>query len=193
MGGRVVELEQRTQVEESTYVNLLPPFWGKPRVASLLRSYAREAARVEDACWLLFQMVDVAQADLPRLVLLGRLIGQARHGLSEDQFRRAIVARALANRSQGTLGDLFAILNSLLGAVAYAVVETGNASLSISALDPLSEDDVAVVREVLPFARAGGVGLNFGYATEDDAPGGSTFIWGDVFASDEYWGTVVVL
>ncbi len=195
MGNRVaVDLEQETQIEERACSHLLPFAWGKPRITSLLRSFAKEAQRVEDSAWELFLLTDVATADLPRLKLLGKLIGQAQHALDTEQYRRAIIARAIANRSEGAIADIFRVLNSLLGSVEYTVVEPGNATLIISALDPLDESDFAVVREVLPFARAGGVGLQFLYTTEDDAPGGgSVFVFGDVWADDEYFGTTVNL
>ncbi len=181
-------LERREQIEEEACFKLLPWAWGRPRITSLLRSYARECQLVEDACHLLFQNADVDTADSVRLVLLGKLIGQARHGLSIAQLRVAIKARALANRSQGTLADIFAVLNAILPSTDYSVVELGSAQLLITALDPITDADVDVVQEVLPFARAGGVGLHFGYSTDADV-----FLWGDPWGTPEEWGTVVVL
>ncbi len=176
-------LTQRDQVAEQAYVRLPPGLWGKPRFASLFRSFLRECQRTEDEAWELFACADLATAPEWALTLLGKLIGQARHGLDLEQFRLAIQARALANRSSGLLSDLFQVLNLVLGSVDYTIIESGNASLQITALDPLAESDVQVVAEVLPFARAGGVGLNFYYSTED------AFVWGEAWGEDP-WGTV---
>lgn len=165
----------------------MPGYWGKPRLASLLRSYLRECQTIEDLCWELFACADVATAPEWALLLLGKLIGQARHGLDLEQFRLAVQARALANRSSGLLSDLFAVLDLILGdSIDYSIVEPGNATLLVTALDPLEASSVEVVEEVLPFARAGGVALNFYYSDE------ASFIWGEAWG-EEPWGTVRVL
>ncbi len=180
-------LVQRTQVEEESCVKAAPPFWGKPKFTSLLRSYARECRRVEDSAWELFEQADVETAGIWALQLLGKLVGQPKHGLNTSQYRRAIKARALANRSQGTLADIFAVLNAILTPIEYSVIETGVANIDISALAALDDDDVDVVQEVLPFARAGGVSINFYYADTDDVGVWGVSDWG----TPTEWGTVV--
>lgn len=182
-------LEQHTQLESEGYVRLVPGLWGKPRLASLLRSYLRECQKTENEAWEFFACVDLLTAPEWALLRLGKLIGQARHALTLDQFRLAVQARALANRSSGLLSDLFAVLNVLLGALTYSIEEPGNATLWVSALDDISDADAYLVAEVLPFARAGGVGLHFLYS--DDAT--DVFRWGDAWGAPETWGTVRVL
>lgn len=183
----MAELEYHPQRVEEALLKLVPAFWGKPRIASLLRGLIRESQRVEDSCFELFETFDVETAPEWALLLIGKSVGQPRLAFSLERFRLAIKAKALANRSKGKASDLLRVLNLLLGDVEYSFVEVGNATLAISALEALADEDVAVVQAVLPAARGAGIQLQFFWGESE------TFVWGDLWGSPEEWGTVRVL
>lgn len=183
----MAELEYHPQRVEEALVKLAAPFWGKPRIASLVRAFARESQRAEDEAFELFACAAVATAPGWALALLGKLIGQARHGLNIEQFRLAILAHAIANRTQGGVADLLAVLEAVLGEVDVGFAELGNANLRIDVLDEIPADSAEVLVEVLPHARAAGVGLQFAYSTS------GAFIWGESAWGSEGWATVRTL
>lgn len=175
--------------EEVSARELAPPYWGKPNVAAVLLSFVREIQTLEDTLWEMLELRTIENADLTRLKVLGKIVGQPRLGFDEEQYRTLIQARARANVSKGTARDLREVLTVLLGdASAFNMTEGGNATLYVSSLEPLTETEVAMVNEILPDTRAAGVGLQFLWAETADV-----FVWGDLWGTPEEWGTVTLM
>lgn len=173
--------------EEIAVRKLAPPFWGKPFIAAGLLAFIREIQALEDTLWEMLELRTVANADLPRLKVLGRIVGQPRFGLAEEAYRTVIQARALANVSRGRASDVFAVLNVLLGEGSYGLVEVGNATLFLTALGPVTAAQAAMVELILPDTRAAGVGLLFLFS---DSAFEDVFVWGDNWGTPEEWGSV---
>lgn len=173
--------------EEIAARKLAPPFWGKPFIAALLAAFTREIQRLEDDLWLMLELRTLPFADLPRLKVLGKIVGQPRLGFGLEEYRVMIEARALANVSRGRASDLLAVLNLLLGVGDYILLEAGNATLFLTALQPVTEAGLAMVVAILPDVRAAGVGLQFLYSDADFA---DVFVWGDLWGTPEEWGSV---
>lgn len=169
---------------------LAPPFWGKPVVAALLSGFQREVQTTEDTLWQIMELRTLANADMTRLKVLGKLVGQPRLTFELEQYRIMIEARALANVSQGRGSDLLAVLNLVLGLGDYVLIAAGNATLLLTALQPVDDVGLAMVVEVLPDTRAGGVGLQFLFS---DAAAADVFRFGDVWADTEVFGSVRIL
>jgi hypothetical protein len=93
---------------------LLTPFRGKPRFSSWCAVPVNQVQEIEDQLWALLALLDVDTADLPRLILLGKIVGQTQRGTLE-QFRRYVKTRVLVNRSSGTAPQLIKIAGLLLG------------------------------------------------------------------------------
>ncbi len=164
---------------------LAPPFWGKPRIVSILVAALDQVQRIEDDAWDILELRTLENADLVRLKVLGKLVGQPRLGFDTEDYRALIRARARANRSQGRALDLVEVMAILVGEANFSMTEGGNATLYISALTPLSDTDVAKVSVILPDTRAAGVGLQFLWSDDPDV-----FIWGDPWPGTEVWGSV---
>jgi hypothetical protein len=177
--------------EEIAARKLAPPFWGKPFVAALLAAFTRELQALEDTFWEILESRTLANADLVRLKVLGKIVGQPRLGFSTENYRTLIAARALANVSQGRASDLLAVLDELLGAGQYVLLAPGNATLYLTVLQPVDAQGIAMVQQILPDTRAAGVGLQFLYS--DPATATDTFLWGDLWGAPEEWGTVRLL
>lgn len=173
--------------EETGALELVPPFWGKPVIAAGLLAFLREIQILEDTLWTMLELRTVAGADLPRLKVIGKIVGQPRLGFSTESYRTLIQARAIANVSRGQASDLLAVLDALLGAGDYILLAIGNATLYITALQPVEDEGVAMVTLVLPDAASAGVGLQFFFT---DGAFEDAFVWGDEWGSPEVWGSV---
>lgn len=174
--------------EEVATRKLAPPFWGKPFAAWVLLAFIRELQLLEDTFWEILEARTLRNADLTRLKVLGKIVGQPRFGFSTENYRLLIEARALANVSRGRASDLLAVLTLLLGEGDYVLLAVGNATLYLTALQPVDDVGLAMVAQILPDTRSAGVGLHFLYS---DAP--SPFIWGVSDWGEDEWGTVRVL
>jgi hypothetical protein len=176
--------------EEIAARKLAPPFWGKPFVAALLAAFTRELQLLEDTFWEILESRTLPNADIVRLKVLGKLVGQPRLGFGVENYRTLIAARALANVSQGRASDLLAVLDLLLGPGQYVLLAPGNATLYLTVLQPVDAEGLAMVAQILPDTRAAGVGLQLLYSDETFA---DVFVWGDTWGAPEEWGTVRVL
>lgn len=175
--------------EEVSARELAPPYWGKPNVAAVLLAFVQQIQTLEDTLWEMLELRTIENADLPRLKVIGKIVGQPRHGFDTEQYRTLIQARARANVSKGTARDLREVLTVLLGdASAFSMLEGGNATLYVSSLEPLTDVEVAMVEEILPDTRAAGVGLQFLWF---DA--GDVFVWGDPWPGTDVWASAVVM
>lgn len=173
--------------EELGARDLAPPFWGKPFIAAGLLAFLRELQTLEDTLWTMLELRTIEGADLPRLKVIGKIVGQPRLGFSTESYRTLIKARAIANVSRGRASDLLAVLDALLGAGDYVLLAIGNATLYVTALQPVTDEGAAMVTIVLPDAPSAGVGLQFFFS---DGAFDDVFVWGDAWGSPEVWGSV---
>jgi hypothetical protein len=167
---------------------LAPPFWGKPFVQAVLSAFVREIQTLEDTIWEFMDLRTLPLADLPRLKVLGKIVGQPRLGFDTEDYRLLIQARARANVSRGLGSDLFAVLELMLGPGEYTMLEMGNATLYVSALQPVTDVGVAMVEQILPDTRAAGVGLHFLFTDDPDIA-----LWGTALWGDDDWASVRIL
>lgn len=164
-------LQYISQHEEIAALKLAPAFWGKPFVVALLSSFMREIQALEDTLWEMLELRTVDGGDLPRLKVIGKLVGQPRLRFELEDYRLLIRARALANVSRGRASDMFGVLEVLLGPGQYTLVEGGEATLYLTALQPIDETGVALIAEVLPDTRSAGVGLQLFRPIDDSIAG----------------------
>ncbi|HEY6056239.1 MAG TPA: hypothetical protein VIU86_20075 [Gaiellaceae bacterium] len=153
--------------EEIAVRKLAPPFWGKPFVAALLQAFIAQIQELEDTLWQMLELRTLAGADLPRLKVLGKIVGQPQLGFDTETYRIVIEARARANRSRGTARDILDVLNILVGPEEYSIREVGDATLYVLALTPITV--TTPMRVVLPDTRSAGVGLAFVSSAEAGA------------------------
>lgn len=164
--------------EQQAAYQLAPPFWGKPFVAGVLASVTHQLQLLEDNFWEQLESRTLENADLVRLKVLGKIVGQPRLGFDTETYRILIGARAIANVSRGRASDLIAVLDALGFGGGYTLTALGGAQLWISAPGPVTATQVAAAREVLPDARAAGVGLGLLYGSDADVGLWGTAIWG---------------
>lgn len=162
-------LQYTPNYEEISARELAPPFWGKPFVAALTSAFAREIQTLEDTLWEMLELRTIDGADLARLKVIGKIVGQPRLGFDTEHYRTLIKARALANVSRGRGSDIFGVLDLLLGPGDYAIYTPGNATLYLVALQPVDAVGLSMVEQILPDTRSAGVGLELLSSTEADA------------------------
>ena len=132
-------------VEEGV-LRLAPPFWGKPRIASILVAILWEVERVERALFDVLTKRRLANATDAQLETLGRLVGEARYGRTDDAYRVAIRGRILANRSRGVLPDLVTLIRLMLPLNPIETIAEGPLAVrfDIHPAPPADESEAAV-------------------------------------------------
>jgi hypothetical protein len=184
-----VGLDVVTQHRELAVLKLAGPFWGKARIAALLCAFIDRIQELEDDLHEIMTARTLEEADIVRLKVLGKLIGQPRLGFSEEDYRILLQARGLANVSRGRARDIIAVLELIIGPGQYTLTEVGDATLHLTTDIELDANDVAMLRQVVPDVRAAGVGLQLLFPTDGDVG-----IWGvSTWGSPTEWGSVVVL
>jgi hypothetical protein len=167
--------------------------WGKPRIASLLYAFIRQVQILEDTIADVGERYTIAGADDARLAILGKIVGQSRLGAwSTETYRAVIRGRIRAAHSHGRHDDIVEVLR-----LATRVTERirldyiPHAKVYVTMPRFIDADMLEAVRFLLPKARAAGVQLQLlvsGSTDPDD-----TFLWGDVWATNEEWAGAIVL
>lgn len=130
------------------------------RVESLIGALATPAQSLEDTLLQLMIERGVDTAVGVQLDVLGRIVGQERGGLGDEDYRLLLRARIAANRSEGTVGDLLLVVRSALGLPAEPVVvhQQYPAAVVVRVLtQPLTDTEAALIAGLLRDAAAAGV------------------------------------
>jgi hypothetical protein len=148
-------------------LNLPPPYWGKPVIATFVWALNREVQVLEDAIWSVLEarLVDTATGE--NLITLGTMIGEPYLGYAEEDYRALVKARIRINRSSGRANDLIEVLQEVgsesvevsdLPAPAHAQVVTDIGGLSLP-----------IIRKMASETKAAGVTLDVYTNPTDDA------------------------
>ena len=108
---------------ESAIVKFTPYFWNKPRMASILTAFVDEIQELENAIFEVLDIRAVTSADLPRLKVLGQLVGQEDFDFTAEEYQIAIQARIAANRSNSHWADIKNMLDILAGSGTAHLIE----------------------------------------------------------------------
>lgn len=149
----------------------LTPFKGLPRFTAWCKAPLTQVQDLEDTVQDFLAVLDVDAADLPRLILLGKIVGQTQRGTLE-QFRRFVKVRVLVNRSPGTAVALIKIARLLLtpigGPLGNVNYTESGCSVLIEGVDAISDLDAAATIEFLFAAKMAGVGIRLIASTHSD-------------------------
>jgi hypothetical protein len=144
-------------------VKLAMPFWGKPRIASLLYALIRQVQVLEDTIADVAERYTIDGADDARLAILGKIVGQSRLGAwSTETYRAVIRGRIRAARSHGRTDDLIEVLRLVTETTdPIAVEHVVPATAIITMPAPVDDEHMIAVEFLLPKTRAAGVKLHF--------------------------------
>jgi hypothetical protein len=164
-----VSLAQITRHFGEALVRLVPPYWGKPRIAALLQAYINQVQAIEDAAWQVANLWDIDTADTARLDVLGKIVGQARCWSDDEVYRRVIRARIRAQRSRGLTNDIIEVVRLIVqsGDGEYVrVYHYSPATMAVLPTTEVSDEDVEALAFLLPKARPAGVQMHAFLAPE---------------------------
>lgn len=71
---------------------------------------------LENAAQTILAILDIDNSVGVQLDVIGRLVGQVRLGVNDVTYRLYLKARVLANRSTGTVEEIFGVMRTLFGA-----------------------------------------------------------------------------
>jgi hypothetical protein len=129
-------------------------------IKKLLRSWLSGVQTVEVALEQLLTLRAIDTAEGAQLDVLGKVVGQGRGGLVDDDYRRYIRARVRANRSHGTVRDVLAVANLVINDDdAYVEIEQqGNAAYVLKVDDiPFSFSNSLILLQMVTRATSAGV------------------------------------
>lgn len=138
------------------------PFWGKPRIAALLRAYLRQVQIIEDTVWDVLDRYTITGADTARLDVLGRIVGQPRYWSDDEIYRAVIRGKIRANRSRGLTEDIVEVVQAVTPTDDTVHVEHYSpATAYVWAEAPIADNIATALEFLLPKTRAAGVQLHF--------------------------------
>lgn len=179
-----MSLQHKTDLATVAQGRVISQYKGLPLFVGLLGAITAVIQEVEDAYWALFNAVLLDTATGIWLEYLGAIVGEAREGAVDNDYRVFIRARILANKSSGTIDEVLTIIALFPGLDPPDVFESADeyypASMLI-VLDPSLSFDVVVLNRMLRIvakARPTGVRLMINSIVSPSAEA-DTFTFGD--------------
>jgi hypothetical protein len=144
------------------------------RFVALVTELAGQVQEAETAIFGLLAQLSVATASGLWLERLGAIVGENREGLtddglSSDGYRAFINGRVLANKSQGTVEELYAISHAAAPVNTFALSEQPPAAMQLVVGNAMTDLVAQRFARLLGVARAVGVRLSVLYNTLPDS------------------------
>lgn len=98
-------------------------FQGKPKIASLLSSFAGPSAILQQISGQMLTQRSLYTALGAQLDGIGSIVGEARRGRSDFDYRRAIIIRIAINTSKGTPEDAINVFALVTGSTIVQLLE----------------------------------------------------------------------
>lgn len=148
---------------KQSLVKLAGPFWGKPRLASLLFALIRQVQDLEDTIDAVGLAYQIDTADDARLAILGKVVGQSRLGAWDTETYRAVIrGRIRASRSHGRHDDIVEVILLVTQTTEpILVTHLVPATVLVELGEPVDAEHMIALAFLLPKTRAAGVRLNF--------------------------------
>lgn len=149
---------------EDALALLLTQFQDKPRLAAVLCAFVDPAQETEDAAWQLLTERDLDTAVGAQLDMLGRLVGEAREGRADSEYRPFVRARVLINRSNGLPEEILRIVRVVTGStVELHLREHFPAAFTVEVVGPIPFTPATLLR-LLRASKAAGVRVLLEYS-----------------------------
>lgn len=147
--------------------NLVEQFKDKENLADFITPFVQQVQDAEAAAFELINERTIEAAVGVQLDGIGSIVGVARGGLNDDDYRLRIQAQIKINLSSGTMEELITILDLLI-ANSFEIRDFYPAGLVVTVADELAEDPELIARTVKR-ARPAGVDASFEYTLTDDS------------------------
>jgi hypothetical protein len=145
----------------------LEQFKNDPGLDAVTRSYLNRVQELENAIWevILIRGIDLSEG--VGLDVIGRVVGRARLGLIDSDYRIALRAQIRINRSSGTPEDLIAVaVLSMPAGFTFSYDEFPTATIVVHVNEQVGFN-IQVLFDNLNRTRAGGVRLLLEYPSID--------------------------
>jgi hypothetical protein len=164
-------LSQILTYAETAAARLLAQYRERPRLRALVRELAGEVQEVENALWGMVAQTSIDTAEGVWLDRLGAIVGEAREGATDTDYRKYIRARIAANGSASVVEDVLSVMRAWAGGVlpTLAVIDRFPAGFELQLPSPVTLAELPRLFRLVRAARAAGVGVMLIYQTTADA------------------------
>lgn len=150
--GEGLPSDTRTDIADTTAALLIEQFKKKPRINTLVRTFAAQVQEIEYVLADLRQMKNLDQATGAQLDILGEYVGEERNGQNDDDYREAIKLRSFLNKSNGEPETVIAYAQSITNAtdIVYLPLFPGKALLQIVTNFLITTETIEKIQKVAP-------------------------------------------
>jgi|TARA_Y100000310_G_C20692047_1_gene822953 hypothetical protein len=144
--------DTRTDIVESAAALLIEQFKNKPRINTLVKTFAAQIQEIEYVLADLRQMKNLDQATGAQLDILGEYVGEERNGQNDDDYRESIKLRSFLNKSNGEPETVIAYAQSLTNAtdITYLPLYPGKALLQIVTNFIVTSETIEKIQKIAP-------------------------------------------
>lgn len=144
---------------------------GKTKFEALLSSYLSEIDEIEAALWQIQEERWLDTAVGEQLDGLGRIVGSARNGATDDRYRLRLRARVLILLSSGTIPEILAVFRLLIDEAASLTYTPFYPAAYQVRVDGQALEDFAITElsDALTETCPAGVNGQLRYQVSDDA------------------------
>lgn len=148
----------------------LEQFKDKIYFSALVEIYTAQMTELQTVFLSLLNLAQVTVAEGVQLDGIGDIVGEARTGRTDANYRIAILARIRLNLSNGTLEDVIALIRAIAGQVGVQVKDFPPASFVARIVDVLNPDiNPALLASFVASGRPTGVNGQVIYQLDEDA------------------------
>lgn len=152
----------RTDIVKTAIGHKYTQFNGAPIMEAIIASYAVQAQELENVFVNLWVLRVLDNAENAQLDTLGKIVGEPRQGRDDDDYRLAIRARVLSNRSNASVEDILAVLKATDDKT-YQIKDLGFASMLIEMKEAIGSTNPQEINDIIQRIKAGGVSASFVY------------------------------
>lgn len=135
-----MSLVQKTTITIEFLRKLIGQFLEKPNIAAVLSAFLDQVQDLENASFEVIENTTLANSEGAQLDGIGKIVGEERQGRSDADYQKALSARILVNISSGTIPELIAIVQAMVGLlITIMVTEASPAAFDLTIDDSISE------------------------------------------------------
>ena len=148
--------------KDRAVAELLQQYRDDPNWCDIARAFGASAQLLEDQLFQLIVDRYLFAAKGAQLDQWGEVVGAQRQGLTDNDYRRVLLARIAANRSGGSPNELIAIFATLTApsVVRYTLIPPAHYYLTAERGSELSPEMRRAVARVMADANPAGIGYN---------------------------------
>lgn len=145
----------------------LEQFKTLPRFETLMRILTDQVQEIEVVLWDLLTERALNTAIGVQLDVIGRIVGQGRLGLEDDDYRVLLQARILVNRSDGEIETMLQLVRLMVDPDDDTTLTEPEPASMLIVTDTAISFDASLAFLMLNLAKAAGVRLVFVYLPQD--------------------------